>query len=155
MFDKRKLAKAIAVPVIGGALIGLLTSGSMESFAMLVKPPLSPPGWLFPVVWTVLYTLMGISSYLVYESSSGEQRRQALAIYGLQLIVNLLWSVFFFVAEWYLFSFFWLIVLWVLIIRMIKEFYEISEVAAYLNIPYLLWVTFAGYLNLGIWWLNH
>ena len=93
-------------------------------------------------------------SYLIYENSSGEQRRQALLLYGVQLIVNLLWSVFFFVFDWYLFSFFWLIALWVLIFRMIKEFYDISKIAAYINIPYLIWVTFAGYLNLGIWWLN-
>ncbi len=154
MFDKWKLAKAIAIPVIGGAVVGLLTSGAMENFSMLNKPPLSPPGWLFPVVWTILYTLMGISSYLIYENSSGEQRRQALLLYGAQLIVNLLWSVFFFVFDWYLFSFFWLIALWVLIFQMIKEFYDISKIAAYINIPYLIWVTFAGYLNLGIWWLN-
>ena len=152
--DKKALIISIAIPLLVGALSGFISSGSMAQFGQLNKPPLAPPGILFPIVWTILYTLMGISSYLVYENSSGEQRRQALAIYGLQLIVNLLWSVFFFVAEWYLFSFFWLIMLWVLIIRMIKEFYEISVAAAYLNIPYLLWVTFAGYLNLAIYILN-
>ena len=154
MFDKWKLAKAIAIPVIGGAVTGLLTSGGMRGFDMVNQPPLSPPGWLFPIVWTILYTLMGISSYLIYENSTGEKRRQALFIYAAQLIVNLLWPFFFFVLDWYLFSFVWLIGLWVLIFQMIREFSEISKIAAYINIPYLLWVTFAGYLNLGIWWLN-
>lgn len=152
--EKWKLLKCIAIPVVGGAVVGLLTSGSMSQFAALDKPPLSPPGWLFPIVWTILYTLMGIASYLIYNADASEQKNQALALYVVQLVVNLLWPVFFFVLQWYLFAFFWLIMLWVLIYRMIKEFWGISRLAAYLCIPYLVWVTFAGYLNLGIWWLN-
>ncbi len=154
MFDKWKVAKAIAIPLIGGAVVGLLTGGGMRDLGMMNQPPLSPPGWLFPIVWTILYTLMGISSYLIYENSTGDKRRQALFLYGVQLIVNLLWPFFFFTLEWYLFAFIWLIMLWVLIFQMIRQFSEISKIAAYINIPYLLWVTFAGYLNLGIWWLN-
>lgn len=153
--ETKKLLKSIAIPVVSGAVVGFITSGSMRQFAALEQPPLSPPGWLFPVVWTILYTAMGISSYLIYNAEAEEQKkRQALFLYGAQLIVNLLWPIFFFLLDWYLFSFFWLVMLWILVFKMIKEFADISKIAAYLNIPYLLWLTFAAYLNLGIWWLN-
>ena len=119
------------------------------------KPPFSPPGWLFPVVWTILYTLMGISSYLISESDADtSDKTKALTLYGYQLLVNFLWPIFFFSFQWYLFSFFWLLLLWVLVFLMIRTFWNISKPAAYLNIPYLLWLTFAAYLNLGVWWLN-
>lgn len=144
-----------AIPLLVGIVAGLLTRGSMETFSRLNQPPLSPPGILFPIVWTILYTLMGIASYLVY--SSGKEKEEinnALLIYFLQLAVNFFWSIFFFNLEWYTFSFFWLVLLWVLIFYTIRLFYPISSIAAYLLIPYLLWVTFAGYLNLGIAALN-
>lgn len=153
--DKKKIIKSIALPLVLSAVIGFLTSGSMKNFELLNKPALSPPGWLFPVVWTVLYILMGISIYLVEESSASvKEIREAKRIYYLQLAVNFLWSFFFFTFEWYLFAFIWLVFLWVLIIMMIKQFADISKVAAYLNIPYLIWVTFAAYLNFAIWLLN-
>lgn len=151
---KKELLIAIAIPVIAGGIVGILTASSMQDFEALMKPPLSPPGWLFPVVWAILYTLMGIASYLVWRDGTGEQKKQALTLYGLQLIVNLLWPVAFFTLEWYLFAFAWLVLLWVLIYQTIKAFREINVNAAYLMLPYLLWVTFAGYLNLSIWWLN-
>ena len=144
----------LALSLGGGIVVGLLTSGR-EAYDSLVKPPLSPPGWLFPIVWTILYTLMGISAYIIRTSdASYEQIDDALMIYRYQLIVNFLWSIFFFNFEWYFFSFIWILLLWVLIILMIRSFSKISKTAAYLNIPYLLWVTFAAYLNFGIWWLN-
>lgn len=144
-----------AIPLLVGIVASLLTRGSMEAFAQLNKPPLSPPGILFPIVWTILYTLMGIASYLVYTSgTTKEEVNNALLIYFLQLAVNFFWSIFFFNFEWYIFSFFWLVLLWVLIFYTIRLFYPISNTAAYLLIPYLLWVTFAGYLNLGIAALN-
>lgn len=153
--NKIKLVKAVALPLLVGAVSGSLTGGGMQSFGMLNKPPLSPPGWLFPVVWTILYILMGIASYLVAEADADEEKKEkALSIYYYQLLVNFLWPVFFFSFGWYLFAFLWLIFLWILIILMIKSFYDISRLAAYLCIPYLIWVTFAGYLNFGIWWLN-
>lgn len=153
--DKKKLIKSIALPLVVGAVAGFLTSGSMENFKLLNKPALSPPGWLFPVVWTVLYILMGISFYLIDEANaSSKEIREAKRIYYLQLAVNFLWSFFFFNFEWYLFAFIWLILLWILVLIMIKSFANISKVAAYLNIPYLLWVTFAAYLNFAIWLLN-
>ena len=153
--DKGSLIKSIALPLLVGAVAGLLTRNAMQDFQMLTKPPLSPPGWLFPVVWTILYTLMGISAYIIRISdASYEQIDDALMIYRYQLIVNFLWSIFFFNFKWYFFSFIWILLLWVLIILMIRSFSKISKTAAFLNIPYLLWVTFAAYLNFGIWWLN-
>lgn len=147
--------KWIAIPLLVGGLASFLSGGGMEMFAVLRKPPLSPPGWLFPVVWTILYSLMGLASYYISTADVSEEKRaEALTIYGFQLVVNFLWPIFFFDFEWYLFSFFWLLLLWVLIALMIKKFSEISKIAAWLCVPYLLWVTFAGYLNLGIWWLN-
>lgn len=127
----------------------------MQEFQALIKPPLAPPGWLFPVVWTILYALMGYSSYLIQTSDADtETKSDALMLYTYQLIVNFLWPIFFFNFGWYLFSFVWLIVLWTLVLLMIRSFSKISKTAAYLNIPYLIWLTFAAYLNAGIWWLN-
>lgn len=152
---KGLLIKCIAIPLVVGGIASWLSGGAMEAFQNLNKPPLSPPGWLFPVVWTILYTLMGISSYLVITSDANQSDiYRALSVYGYQLIVNFLWPTFFFNFQWYLFSFFWLVLLWILVLVMIILFYSISKKAAYLNIPYLVWLTFAGYLNLGIWLLN-
>lgn len=162
------LVISILIPLAVGAVAGFLSRGGMESFASLNKPPLSPPAWVFPVAWTILYTLMGISSYLIYVSEPNKFNRnisnkntkeeigksQALSTYGYQLIVNFLWPVFFFNFQWYFFAFLWLVLLWVLVAKMILEFGEISKTAALLNIPYLLWLSFAGYLNLGVWLLN-
>lgn len=143
---------AIVIPLAVGGLSALLTQNSMALFGMLTKPPLAPPGWLFPIVWTLLYILMGIASYLVFVS--GKNTQTALRLYALQLAFNFLWSIFFFNQQWYLFSFFWLVALWILILATLAEFYRISRIAGCLLVPYLLWVTFAGYLNLGIYFLN-
>lgn len=149
------LIKCIAIPLIVGSLSAFLSGGGMETFALLDKPSLAPPAWLFPVVWTILYTLMGVSSYLVLTSNADkEEIKNALKIYALQLLVNFLWPTFFFNFQWYLFAFFWLILLWGLVLLMIWRFKDISKVAAYLNIPYILWLTFAAYLNFSIWLLN-
>ena len=149
------LIKSIAVPLGVGGLAALLTRQSMQVFSTLNKPPLSPPAILFPIVWTILYTLMGIGFYLVITSSGDkEDIEKAIRIYGIQLVVNFLWPTFFFNLQWYLFSFIWLIFLWILVIIMLIRFSEVSKTAAYLNIPYLIWLTFAAYLNLGIFLLN-
>ncbi len=153
--DKRLLAVCIAIPLLVGGVASLLTGGGMEVFASVEKPPLSPPGWLFPVVWTILYTVMGISSYLILTSEADESAKEgAIRVYGLQLLVNFLWPTFFFNFRWYGFSFFWLLLLWFLVVVMILRFREINKLAAYMNIPYLIWLTFAAYLNWGIWRLN-
>ena len=145
----------IAIPMVIGGVSAFLAQNGMESFADMNKPPLSPPTWLFPIVWTILYILMGISSYLILTSEAEESEiRSALRLYGYQLMVNFLWPTFFFNFGWYGFSFLWLLLLWGLVLFMILYFKNLSNWAAYLNIPYLLWLTFAGYLNLFIWILN-
>ncbi len=148
----KKLILCIALPLAVGGLSALFTRGGMEAFRSLNKPPLSPPGWLFPVAWTILYILMGIASYLVL--TSGKPNRAALTVYGIQLAFNFFWSIIFFDFEAYLFSFIWLVILWVLIFVTMILFHGISKPAGYLLLPYLLWVTFAGYLNFYIYLLN-
>jgi len=151
----KQLIICIAIPLLIGSLSAFLTRDSMTTFSRVIKPPLSPPGILFPIVWTVLYTLMGIASYLIVSSDAAKEDVQnAIFVYALQLGINFFWSIFFFNLQWYLFSFFWLLLLWTFILYTIVVFYRISKPAAYLLIPYLLWVTFAGYLNLGIAILN-
>lgn len=144
----------MAIPLLVGGLSALLTMSAMEDFAALNQPPLSPPGWLFPVVWTILYALMGVASYLVLTSGRPGRAKTALVVYGIQLFFNFLWSIVFFNFGAYLFAFFWLIALWLLIIFTTLLFYRINKAAGYLMIPYILWVTFAAYLNLGIYLLN-
>ena len=151
----KTLLICIAIPLAVGGLSALISGGGMETFNMVEKPPLSPPGWLFPVVWTILYTLMGIASYLVFTAGADrETTDKALYTYAIQLLVNFFWSIIFFNFHLYLFAFVWLCLLWVLIVLTMVQFWRIKPLAAYLLIPYLLWVTFAGYLNLGIYLLN-
>ena len=139
-----------------GGLSALITSGSMDIYKQINTPPLSPPSVLFPIVWTILFTRMGISAAMVYntESAPVRVRNSALLTYGLSLVFNFFWSIIFFNMRMYLFAFIWLIVLWLLILITIIKYFKINKVAAYLQIPYLLWVAFAGYLNLGIYLLN-
>jgi len=125
----------------------------MESFQTLEKPAFTPPSALFPIVWTVLYILMGIGAAHIYLSNAPSKKR-ALTFYALQLAVNFLWTIFFFNMDAYWFSFFWLLLLIVLIIAMMVSFGKINKSAALLQLPYLLWVSFAGYLNFMIALLN-
>ena len=151
----RILLIAVAIPLLVGAVAGLLTRNSMQVFEGLQQPPFAPPGVLFPIVWTILYALMGIASYLIYTSGKDpDEVSSALTVYGVQLVVNFLWPIVFFRFGWYTFAFFWLILLWVLVIYTILLFYRISKPAAWLMVPYLLWLTYAAYLNLGIVLLN-
>lgn len=144
----------LAVPLAVGGLASLL-SGGMADFATMNQPPLSPPAWVFPVVWTILYLLMGYASYRIVASpADAMQKRQALVFYGLQLLANFLWPILFFRLDAYLAAFVLLLVLWVLIAVTMWKFYKIDEKAGDLLLPYLLWVTFAGYLNLGVYLLN-
>ncbi|MBQ9849754.1 MAG: tryptophan-rich sensory protein [Clostridia bacterium] len=139
-----------------GGLSAAVTSKSMEIYSQVEQPPLSPPSILFPIVWTILFTLMGISAALVYKfkDTKHDGVRTALIVYAVNLAVNFIWSLIFFNMRAYLFAFIWLILLIAVIITMIVLFKRISPLAAYLQIPYLLWVTFAGYLNLAIYLLN-
>ena len=119
---------------------------------MLQKPPLAPPAILFPIVWTILYTLMGVSYGIL--KTKGLTDEKVNQVYYLQLVINALWSIFFFSLEWRLFSFFWIIALIIAVIAMIREFYVRDKVAGLLQIPYLIWLLFAAYLNLAIYLLN-
>lgn len=153
--NKRLLIICVAIPLLVGFLSAKLSGSGIRKFAALDQPPLSPPGLIFPVVWTLLYVLMGVASYVVI--LSGKEKTQissALSAYGLQLAVNFFWSIIFFRFGEFLFAFVWLVLLWMLILRTIMLFQQVSQAAAYLLWPYLVWVTFAGYLNLGIFFLN-
>ncbi len=147
---------SILIPLAVGFLASLLTMESMDIYTSLKTPPLSPPGWLFPLVWTTLYILMGISWALVRENRKLDRNAAScgLRYYTLSLIFNFLWSIVFFNLRWLLFSFVWLLILLYLIIRTILCYKKVSPLAAYLQIPYALWVTFAGYLNFALWFLN-
>lgn len=152
---KKLLIICIAIPLAVGIIAGLLTRESMEAFEMLNQPPLSPPGWLFPLVWTALYILMGIASWQI--AASNQPRTmidRALRMYGIQLAFNFLWPIIFFNLKLYLFALIWLVILWILILTTIFRFRKISSGASCLLIPYLVWVSFAAYLNLGIYLLN-
>ncbi len=143
--------KSILIPLILGGIVGFITAGRMD-YQGLDKPPLSPPGILFPIVWTILYILMGVS-YAILEVE-GKHDTQTKRSYYLQLVVNLLWPIFFFVFKWRLFSFFWILLLLISVIAMTIKFYQQNKTAGLLQIPYLIWVLFATYLNLGIYLLN-
>ena len=149
-----KLLICLAIPLAVGGL-GALLSGGMSDYGAMVKPPLSPPGWVFPIAWSILYLLMGYASYRILESdASKEEIKKALFLYGIQLLANFIWPLLFFGGGWFLLSFFWLILMWVLIYLTIRAFSKIDETAGNLLIPYILWVTFAAYLNFGIYLLN-
>lgn len=148
----KNLITAVAIPLAAGGLSAWITKDGMKAFETVNQPPLTPPMWLFPVVWSILFVLMGIASYLVV-MQKGEDTK-ALTLYAVQLIFNFFWSIWFFNLGWYLFAFLWLVALWILIIATTVAFYRISKPAAWLMLPYLVWVVFAGYLNLGVWWLN-
>lgn len=143
--------KAILIPVIIGAIVGFVTSNFID-YNSLVQPPLAPPSILFPVVWSILYVLMGIS-YGILDSNS-LVNSDINFIYYLQLFVNALWSIFFFVLKWRFFSFLWILLLLVLVIIMIIRFYRQNKISGLIQIPYLLWIAFATYLNFTIWLLN-
>lgn len=144
--------KSILIPVTVGIVVGLLIVPSID-YNNLQKPPLAPPSILFPIVWTILYILMGISYGIL--KSKGQTNQKIDTIYYGQLVVNALWSIIFFILKWRLFAFIWIIILDILIILMIKEFYKKDKIAGLLQIPYLLWALFATYLTLAIYILNN
>ena len=150
----KKLLICIAIPLAVGGLSALLTSGNMDLYSEINQPALAPPSWLFPVVWTILYVLMGVALYLVVITKTREDKRPAIVNFGVQLFFNFFWSIIFFNARAFLFAFVWLIFLWLAIIANIYFFYKINKNAGKLLIPFLVWVTFAGYLNLAIFLLN-
>ncbi len=146
----KKLLISIGVPLILGALVGLL-SGSASGYKEMITPSFAPPGWIFPVVWSILYILMGVSDYLIKEELS---INKSIKEYNYQLVINLLWSFIFFTFKWYLISFIWILVLIWFVYKMIREFYNINKISSYIQVPYLIWIVFASILNFSIYLLN-
>ena len=145
----------IGLSELVGILAGLLTRSGMQIYTEMVnKPPLTPPAIVFPIVWTILYALMGISAARIWLTPESAERNRGLTVFVAQLIVNFFWPLFFFNLQAYGFAALWLILLWVLVLYMILTFYKTDRLAAWLQVPYLLWLTFATYLNLGVWLMN-
>ncbi len=151
--NKKHLLICVIIPLLVGGASALITGDAFKNYQSYQQPPLSPPSWLFPVVWTILYILMGISSYLVYQRKSTLLNKE-LIIYAVSLFMNFAWPFAFFLFKAYLFSFVWLIALLAVVIVMTVWFYKTSHLAGVLQIPYILWLAFAGYLNLGVYLLN-
>ena len=150
----KKLLIQLAIPLATGGIATLL-SGGMDTYKTVNQPPLSPPGWVFPIVWTILYLMMGYAAYRVITGDAPkENRKKAMLFYSIQLFLNFLWPILFFRFETFWLAFFVLLALWVFIYLTMHLFSQIDETAESLLIPYLLWVTFAGYLNLGVALLN-
>ncbi len=145
---------SVIIALAVGGLSSLLTRGNMDIYQTINVPPLAPPMSIFPWVWGILFVLMGISSAMVYLRRDDADATSALQIYAIQLVVNFFWSIIFFNMRAFFFAFVWIMLLWVLIIIMIVQFRKVSKTAAYLQWPYLIWVTFAAYLTLMIWLLN-
>lgn len=152
MTNKSPFIISVLIPLAIGSLSALL-SRNMSAYSTLNKPVLSPPAIIFPIVWTILYILMGISSYIIFQSND-PRKSKALTVYAVQLIFNFFWSILFFGFSQYFPAFIWLLLLIFLIVIMIHLFYQIAPVSAYLQIPYLLWCIFAAYLNLMIFLMN-
>ena len=119
-----------------------------------MRPPLSPPGVVFPIVWGILFALMGIGGARIYQTPASNARSRALKLFFIQLAFNFCWSIIFFNLQWFGLALVWLIVLWGLILWMILWFSKVDPLAAWMQVPYFLWVSFAAYLNLGVWLLN-
>ena len=147
---------AIAIPIGVGLLSTYFTKDNMDIYELLIVPNIAPPSWVFPPVWTILYALMGVSSALIFNRriTDTAEVRAALTTYAISLVINFAWSIIFFNANAFLLAFLWLILLLYFIVKTIIEYKPIFPIAAYLQIPYALWVTFAGYLNIAIYFLN-
>ena len=152
----RIFAISIAIALAVGGLSALLTAGNMDIYSQITQPPFAPPSVLFPIVWTLLYILMGISAAMIYlqKEENPQSAQKSFVFYSVSLFLNFFWSIIFFNMQAFLFSFIWLLLLWASILLTILHYRKISPLAAALQVPYLLWVTFAGYLNLAIFILN-
>ena len=162
--DKRinilKFIISIIIPLAVGTLSSFITKDAMMSFNAMKKPPLAPPGILFPIVWSILYVLMGISSYLIYEfddkndTAKLKLKNECLTLYVIQLILNFFWSILFFRLKLYYIALVWLVILWILVFALIIKSKKINTIASHLLIPYIIWMAFAAYLNIMIALLN-
>ena len=156
-----RIALAIAVPLGGGLIISLFTRNAMTKFGRFNQPPLSPPAILFPIAWTILYVLMGLASYYIWKKGHDSRKksdkslsRTTLIIYAIQLAFNFVWTPLFFIFDLFWFAFVWLLIMWALVLALVIISYKISKPAFWMLLPYLLWCTFAAYLNCGIAILN-
>ncbi len=146
---------ALFVPLLVGGLSAALSYRAMLAYGTMNKPPLSPPPWVFSVVWTLLYIMMGVASYFVLVSEAELSNKvSALIVYSIQLLLNFMWSIFFFNMSLHLVAFFWLMLMWCMVLYCAYEFYSINRVASFLLFPYVLWLTFAAYLNFGVFYLE-
>ena len=147
------LAAAVIIPLLVGGLSAFLTAGDMNIYESFSRPFLAPPGWVFPIVWTLLYIMMGTASFLVYESDEdAETKRNALIPYTAQLVMNLFWSTLFFTYRQYLIALIWLMIMWVMILITTIRFFRIRKEAGLMMGALLVWSTFAAYLNLS-WYI--
>ncbi len=154
-FNLKKFIVSLLIPLAVGGLSALITKDDMDIYKDVIRPPLSPPSIVFPIAWSILYILMGISFYLVWQKEDKYlDKTKAYLFFVSGLIFNFLWTPIFFSAKLYLMAFFILLFLLSSVILMIVSYYKISKPAAFLQIPYLLWLLFAGYLNMGIYLLN-
>ena len=150
-----KYAVGIAVPLCIGISSSLITAGNMDIYKEVNTPPFSPPSFLFPVVWTAIYILMGISCGMIWDRRKTDKNAEkGLYYYGISLVFNFVWSIIFFNFRMFMPAFIWLLLLLYLIIFTVVYYRRVNKTAAYLQIPYMIWVAFAGYLNFGIWLLN-
>lgn len=141
----------LLISLAAGGIGSLFTMAGLPAYEQLNRPPLKPPSILFPIVWTILFLLMGVGAARVWKRPG---RDRAILVYGVQLFFNVLWSAWFFLLQWRLFAFFWLLALILLVALMIRSFIRIDVLAGAIQIPYLLWCAFAAYLNFGFWFLN-
>lgn len=154
-FKIKPLVIAIIIPFLGSGIASFLSGGGKEVYLNITRPPLSPPGWVFGVVWPILYFLMGVASYRVYmKEEIIKKGSNSIFIYGIQLVLNFLWPIIFFGLRLYGVGFIELIVLFIFIVITFIKFYKVDKIAGIMILPYLLWTIFAGYLNFGIWFLN-
>jgi benzodiazapine receptor len=150
-----KLGASLLLPLAIGGIAGIFTTKAIPGwYATLNQPSFNPPNWVFGPVWTILYTIMGISLFLIWKMDAGKQRNQAILIFMAQLLLNFCWSFFFFYFKMIGLALIDIVALWIMIVVMLVQFYKIKPVAAYINIPYLLWVTFATALNIAYFFLN-
>lgn len=153
-FHLRKFLTSLGLTLVTGFLAGLLSGGQSEIYGSLIKPPFSPPGSVFPVVWAILYVLMGISLYLIRVLPNTAEKRRAILFFGLQLFFNFCWPIAFFAFKLYCFSGVWLAGLIILLAITLYDFYKLKPIAGVLLIPYLIWCIYALYLNIGVCILN-
>lgn len=149
----KSLIISLIIPLAVGLVAGALTRNNIPLYNMIIQPKLSPPGAVFPIIWPVLYILMGVSCYIIYESQS-ELKNTALTLYAVQLVINFLWSIIFFNLQLYLAAFVFAFALLCLVVAMVAVFLKINKVAGLLQIPYIIWLVYANYLSFGVYLLN-